>query len=385
MAHNYKKMQTKLVHSGEPRPRPDGAIVQPIYQSSTYEYTHGADYHDIKYIRLNNSPNHVALNKKLAAIENAEAAMACASGMAAISTSLLTCLGAGDHAIFHNSLYGGTNDLVTKDFPEMGIEASFVDACEPDTWKQHLRDNTKVFYVETITNPTLVVPDLHAVVEFAKQHNLITMIDNTFASPVNFRPSEHGFDLSLHSATKYLNGHTDLVAGAIIGRADLLERIVPRLNHLGGSLDPNTCFLLNRGMKTLTLRMRCQNENALALARFLEGHPGVGEVKYPGLPSHPNHERAGALLDGFGGMVSFEVKGSEEDAARVISKLKIGVEAPSLGGLETLVSIPALVSHSGLTAEERARSGISDSLIRVSVGIEDTEELIADFRQALEN
>lgn len=385
MAQNYRKIQTKLVHSGGPSPRTDGAIVQPIYQSSTYEYTRGAGYYDTKYVRLSNSPNHISLNRKLAAIENAEAAMACASGMAAISTTLLTFLGSGDHALFHNCIYGGTNDLVTKDFPSLGIESTFVDACEPETWKQHLRDNTKVIYVETITNPTLVVADLLAVVEFARQHDLITMIDNTFASPVNFRPAEHGFDLSLHSATKYLNGHTDIAAGAIIGRADLLERIVPRLSHLGGHLDPNTCFLLNRGMKTLALRMRQQNENALALARFLEEHPAVAEVIYPGLPAHPNHERAKRLLDGFGGMVSFEVRGGQEAALRFLSRLRIAVEAPSLGGVETLVSLPAQVSHSGMTDEERARSGISDGLIRVSVGIEDAEELIDDFRQALED
>lgn len=384
MAHKYQKLQTKLVHSGEPYPRVDGAIVQPIYQSSTYEYTHGAGYHDIKYVRLSNSPNHTSLNSKLADIESAEAAMACASGMAAISTSLLTFLGSGDHMLCHNSLYGGTNDLINRDFPGLGIEATFVDACEPGSWKQHLRENTKVFYVETITNPTLVVADLKAVVEFAKEHGLITMIDNTFASPVNFRPAEHGFDLSLHSATKYLNGHTDIAAGAIIGRADLLEQIVPRLNHLGGHLDPNTCFLLSRGMKTLALRVGYQNQSALALAQFLEGHSAVGEVKYPGLPSNPNHQRAKELLDGFGGMVCFEVKGGQEAAEKVIANMKVAVEAPSLGGVETLVSIPALVSHSGLTDEERARSGISDSLIRVSVGIEDTEELIEDFRQALE-
>jgi cystathionine beta-lyase/cystathionine gamma-synthase len=384
MAQEYEKMQTKLVHAGEPHPRADGALVQPIYQSSTYEFTRGVSYHDTKYIRLSNSPNHITLGRKLAAVENAEAALACASGMAAISTALLSFLGAGDHAIFHNSLYGGTNDLITKDFPDLGIEASFVDACKPETWKQHLRENTKIFYVETITNPTLVVADLPAVVEFARANGLISMIDNTFASPVNFRPAEHGFDLSLHSATKYLNGHTDIAAGAVIGRADLLGKITHRLNHLGGSIDPNTCFLLNRGMKTLALRVRQQNESALALARFLHEHPAVSEVKYPGLPSHPNHERAKALLDGFGGMISFEVKGGQETALQVMSRMKIAVEAPSLGGLETLVSVPALVSHSGLTAEERQRSGISDGLIRVSVGIEDTSELIEDFKQAME-
>lgn len=384
MAEHFKNIETKLVHSGEPSPRVDGAIVQPIYQSSTYEYTHGVSYHDIKYIRLNNSPNHFSLNEKLAAIENAEAGIVCASGMAAISTALLTFLSSGDHMLCHDSLYGGTNDLVTKDFPALNIAHTFVDACDPSSWEQHLRRETKVFYIETITNPTLVVADIKAVVAFARKHNLITMIDNTFASPYNFRPAEHGIDISLHSATKYLNGHTDIVAGAIIGKADLLEQIMPKLNHYGGCLDPHTCFLMQRGLKTLALRMRYQNESALKLAQTLEDHLSVKEVKYPGLESHPNHERARNLLDGFGGMVSFDPLGGKEKAVKIIERLKIAVEAPSLGGVETLVSIPALVSHSGLTDEERERSGITESLIRISVGIENTDDLIEDFLQALE-
>lgn len=383
MTANRTHIETKLIHAGELRPRPSGAVSMPIFQSSTFEYEGQSSYHEIKYIRLNNTPNHVVLHNKLAALENAEAALVAASGMAAISTSLLTLLSSGDHVLAQDCLYGGTYDLITKDLPSFGISFNLIDSNAPESWKSKLQPNTKVIYVEVMSNPLLQVADLQAVTRFAKEHGLVSLVDNTFASPVNFRPSEWGYDLSLHSATKYLNGHTDIVAGAIIGRAELVERIKHRLDHLGGSLDPHACYLLHRGMKTLALRVRYQNDSALALARFLNEHSAVKQVNYPGLESHAGYGRARELFDGFSGMLSFEPEGGREAAQRFIQGVTIPIVAPSLGGVETLVTLPAVTSHAGLSAAERHRLGISDSLIRVSVGIENTADLIADFDRAL--
>jgi cystathionine beta-lyase/cystathionine gamma-synthase len=280
-------------------------------------------------------------------------------------------------------LYGGTHDFLTKDFATFGISYDFVDGDDPTSWKRKLRPNTKAIYVESMSNPLLQVGDLQAIVYFAKEHDLISIIDNTFASPVNFRPLEWGFDLSLHSGTKYLNGHSDIVAGAVIGRADLVTQITHKLNHLGGSLDPHAAFLLHRGLKTLALRVRFQNESALTIARFLESHPAVTKVNYPGLESHPRYQRARELFTGFSGVLSFEPKGGVEAAERFIRRTTLATAAPSLGGVETLVTRPATTSHAGMALEDRRRLGISESLIRVSVGIEATEDLLADFAQAL--
>src|SRR5438477_9306172 len=276
-------MQTKLIHAGEPEPKILGAVNMPIFQSSTFEYAGEKSYDAVRYIRLNNTPNHIALHKKLAAIENAETAVVTSSGMAAISTALLTVLKKGDHLLAQDNVYGGTFDFITKDFENFGIEYDLINGNEPDTWKNKLKPNTKAIYVESISNPSVQVCDLKSIVKFAKENNLVSLIDNTFASPYNFRPVEMGFDISLHSCTKYLNGHTDLVAGAAIGKADMIEKITHKLNHLGGTLDPHTCFLLHRGMKTLVLRMKYQNESALKIANFLEKHSSVKKVNYPGL------------------------------------------------------------------------------------------------------
>lgn len=384
MAKPLRRLETKLIHAGEPEPRIHGAVSMPIFQSAMFEYAGETSYHDLKYIRLNNTPNHIALHQKLAALENAEAALVTASGMAAISTAMLTVLSAGDHLLAQDCLYGGTFDFITRDLEGFGISYDLIDADDPDSWKRKLRPNTRAIYVETISNPLMQVGDLKAVVEFARAHGLVSIIDNTFASPVNFRPPEWGFDLSIHSCTKYLNGHSDIVAGACIGRADLITRILHKLNHLGGSLDPHAAFLLHRGMKTLAVRVGYQNQSALRIARFLEGHPAVAQVNYPGLESHPRHQRARELFDGFSGMLSFELKGGVAAAERFMHNTTLPIVAPSLGGVETLITRPATTSHSGLSPEERRRLGISDSLIRVSVGIEATEDLIEDFQQALE-
>ncbi|MDJ0958643.1 MAG: PLP-dependent aspartate aminotransferase family protein [Arenicellales bacterium] len=380
MPYRNDHIETRLVHAGEPRI--GGAVGMPIFQSSTFVDQGEGSYHDIRYIRLNNTPNHLALNAKLVALENAEAALVAASGMAAISTSILTVLSSGDHMLAQNCLYGGTHDFVTKDLPKLGIDVDFIDAESPGDWNQKLRPNTKAVYVESMTNPLLEVADLEGIVDFARQNNLVSLIDNTFASPVNFRPVERGFDLSLHSCSKYLNGHNDIVAGAVIGRADLVDSIKHKLDHLGGTLDPHTCFLLHRGIKTLAVRMRHQNDSALRVARFLDGHPKVDRVNYPGLESHPAHQRARALFEGFSGMLSFEIRG-EGAAKRLLKHLTIPIVAPSLGGVETLITIPALTSHSGLSPQERHQLGITDNLVRLSVGIENAEDLITDFKHAL--
>jgi cystathionine beta-lyase/cystathionine gamma-synthase len=383
MATEYKTLETKLVHAGEPEPRIEGAVSLPIFQSANYEYAGETKYDELKYIRLNNTPNHRALHAKLAALENAEAALVTASGMAAITTSLLSILSTGDHVLLQDVLYGGTLDLAAKDFAAFGIEYDFIDGDDPASWEARLRPETKAIYVESMTNPLLQVADLSAVPEFARAHGLVSLIDNTFPSPVNFRPAEHGFDLSLHSGTKYLNGHSDIVAGAVIGRADLVKQVQRKLNHLGGSLDPHACSLLYRGLKTLALRLRQQGETALALARMLEEHPAVTQVNYPGLESHPRHQRARELFDGFSGMLSFELEGGLEAARGFMKAVRIPVIAPSLGGLETLLTLPSTTSHLGMAPSERRKLGIGDGLVRVSVGIEDTGELLEDFRQAL--
>ena len=377
------RIETQLIHAGEIKPRIEGAVSMPIFQSSTYEYAGQSSYHDLKYIRLNNTPNHRVLHAKLAALEGGESALVTASGMAAVSTTLLTVLRAGDHLLAQECLYGGTYDFVTRDFPALGLHVDFIDADAPGTWQEMLRPETRAIYVETMTNPLLQVGDLEAVVAFARRHRLVSIIDNTFASPVNFRPPEHGFDLSIHSGTKYLNGHDDIVAGAVIGRSPLIEQITHKLGHFGGSLDPHAAFLLHRGMKTLAVRVTQQSRSALEIARFLARHPAVDRVNYPGLETHARHARANALFDGFGGMLSFELAGGLEAAERMLARLELPISAPSLGGVETLITRPATTSHSGLAPEDRAKLGISDGLVRLSVGIEATEDLVADLKQAL--
>src|SRR5215467_1673194 len=384
MEKDSNHLETKLIHAGEPHPRIEGAVSIPIFQSATFEYGDQADYHSLKYIRLNNTPNHTALHEKLAALENAEAALVTASGMAAITTTLLALLSAGDHLLIQEALYGGTHDFVTKDCRSFGITYDFIDADNPESWKSKIRKNTKAIYVEAMANPLLGLPDIKAVVDFAKSNGLVSLIDNTFPSPVNFRPAEWDFDLSLHSCTKYLNGHADIVAGAVIGRRELVNRVKHRLDHLGGTLDPHAAFLLHRGMKTLAVRMRQHNESALQIARFLEKHPAVEKVYYPGLESHPRHARARELFNGFSGMISFEIKGDVDSAHHFMNRTRLPINAPSLGGVETLITRPSRTSHSGMSVADRQRLGISDRLIRLSVGIEAAEDLIQDLGQALQ-
>ena len=381
---NGESMNTVAVHGGEPRPGPDGSAVFPIYQGTVYEVEPGTGYHDLKYIRLSSTPSQRYLHDKLASLEGAEAAVATSSGMAAVTTILLSLMRAGDHLLAGDCLYGGTHDFLTGHAADLGWSFSFVDAGRPETWEAARTDRTKVFLVETITNPLMRVGLLDQVADFGRREGIITVIDNTFASPVNFRPLPTGFDLVFHSATKYLGGHSDLVAGAVMGGPDLIERVRKTINLFGGSLDPHAGFLLARGIKTLALRVQAQNANALALARFLEDHPAVAAVNYPGLASHPDHAHAEKLLSGFGGMLSVRLGGGEQAAQALLDAVALPYVAPSLGGVETLITRPVATSHAGMSPEDRERLGITADLIRISSGIEGSQDLIGDFAQALD-
>jgi cystathionine beta-lyase/cystathionine gamma-synthase len=376
-------IETAAVHAGEPKEKIFGAVNFPIFQSSTYLYSGETSYENVKYIRLNNTPNHKALSQKLAALEDGETALVTASGMAAISDSLLAFLQTGDHMMAQNCVYGGTRDLVTREFSRFGIEVSFLENLSRTTLEKHLKSNTRVLLVESITNPLMQVDNLIEAANFSREKGLVSMIDNTFASPVNFKPAGIGFDLVLHSCTKYLNGHSDIVAGAVVGKAEHIKLINQRNFHFGATLDPHACFLLQRGIKTMPLRIRQQNINAAALAEFLAGHPGVEKVNYPGLPGSGGDTETKKLFSGFSGMLSVELKNAPSRTRGFIDRLEIPVEAPSLGGVESLVSRPSVTSHSGLSPAERQVMGISDFLVRISVGVEGTDDLIDDFKQAL--
>lgn len=375
-------IDTLLVHAGEPQI--DGSVAMPVFQSSTYAYPPGGaeTYDDIRYLRLNNSPNHLALHQKLAAIDGADAALVTASGMSAIAATLMTVASPGDHVLVQRGIYGGTFAFIREQFERQRIEWTLVAPDDPDTWESARRDGTVALYLETFANPTLEAADLPAAARFCARHEIVSVVDNTFATPINVRPIAHGIDLVVQSATKYLNGHSDVVAGAVTGSRERIDAIRHQLNQWGGPLDPHACVLLQRGMKTLGLRVRHQNATALALARSLEAHPSVRRVNYPLLESHPNFDYVRRSCVGAGGVLSFELADPSRVAA-VISALQLATRAPSLGGTETLVDIPAQASHVSLTARERKDAGISEGLIRVAVGIEATVDVVADFRQAI--
>jgi len=379
------RIETQAVHAGERSPGPENSVVFPIYQGTVFRSEPGESYHDIQYLRLNSTPSQAYLHDKLAALEGAESAVATASGMAAVTTILHSLLGAGDHLLVGDVLYGGTHGFLTAHAERLGWSYTFVDPHDPSSWAAARRPNTKAFLVETITNPLMRVGALPEVVSFARAEGLVSVIDNTFASPVNFRPLAAGFDLVFHSATKYLNGHSDLVAGAVAGSTALVDRVRETLNIYGGSLDPHAGFLLARGLKTLALRVRAQNANAAALAEFLATRSEVSAVNYPGLSDHPDHAHAKELLSGFGGMLSFRLTGGVEAAEAFLSALRLPAVAPSLGGVESLVTRPSLTSHAGMTPEARARAGVHDDLIRLSCGIEHPDDLLEDVAQALAN
>jgi cystathionine beta-lyase/cystathionine gamma-synthase len=358
-------------------------VVTPIFQSANYLMAGETDYGSVRYVRLGNSPSHEALQSRLAAVEEAEAALVTASGMAAITSTVLTFASAGDHLLTQRTLYGGTQSFLYRDAARLGIGYTAIDPSDPDSWQGALQPTTRLVLVESISNPLMEVGDLRALIEFSRRNDLLTVIDNTFATPVNFRPLELGFDLVVHSATKYLAGHSDIAAGVVAGGQVKIDRVREVAGHLGGCLDPHACFLLERGLKTLVLRVERQSGNAMKLARFFAGHPCARRVNYPGLAGAPGHEHARELFSGFGGMLSVFL----EDAARaerMLAKMTVALHAASLGGVETLAVRPSHSSHLGQTQEERERLGITDELVRISVGIEGVEDLIADFEQALE-
>lgn len=377
-----KKLETQVIHAGHGE-RIQGAVVTPIFQSATYAYRGDLPDETVRYIRYNNTPDQETLARKLAVLEEAEAAILTSSGMAAISTALLSVLSAGDHLLVQDSLYGGTAAFLDRDLPRLGISVDRFDGRRPEQLPALLRPETRAIYTEALSNPLVRIPAHDAIVAFAREHSLTSLIDATFATPVNFKPIPFGYDLSLHSCTKYLNGHSDIVAGAVVGERQRVAAVAERLLHFGGSLDPHACFLLERGLKTLVLRVERQNRNCEQLAAFLADRPEASEVHYPALESHPDHQRAARWFRGCGGLLAFELAGGAPAAERFLGALSLAIAAPSLGGVETLVSRPMLTSHSAMDPDERRRLGISDGLVRVAVGIEDAGDLIADFEQAL--
>ncbi|HEX8359435.1 MAG TPA: PLP-dependent aspartate aminotransferase family protein [Longimicrobium sp.] len=372
---------TRAVHSGEPPAEVGAPVVSPIVPSTTF-YGDPSGEGEVLYTRYGNGPNHLSLAERLVALEGGDDAMVLASGMAAMACALLSCLRTGDHVVATNAIYGGTRVLLDRELSRLGISTTYVDMTAPG-WERAFRPETRVVLGETPSNPLLRVLDLRAISDAAHERGAVAIVDATFASPINLRPLEHGVDLVMHSATKYLGGHSDVTAGALIGSHERMAAVRDRARVWGPVLDPHACWLLERGIKTLALRMERHNANGMAVARWAESAEGVARVHYPGLASHPDHELAARMLDGFGGMIGIEVEGGGERATRFVGALRLAKLAPSLGGVETLVTEPRHTSHVHMTPEERAANGIRDGFVRVSLGIEDAADLIADFEQAL--
>ena len=374
-----KSKLTQSVHAGSFGDSEFKGTVTPVFPSSAYDYEDVSD--GTMYPRYFNTPNQKAVVEKLVALENAEAGLIMSSGMAAILTSIFAMMKKSDHAIFQNDLYGGTHSAVVNELPRYGMEFSLVDGADPKNFEKAIRPETKIIYIETPSNPTLKITDIKAVVSIAKKHGLITIIDNTFASPANQNPIDLGIDIVTHSGTKYIGGHSDICCGAVLTSNTLCATIRHSAMHFGGSLDAHTCWLVERSLKTLVIRVRQQNNNAMAIAEFLANDHRVSKVYYPGLPTHPDHAIAKAQMPGgFGGMLSFEVKG---DAHKFMGKLQLIKRAISLGGVETTITSPAKTSHIKMSATEREAIGVTDKLVRLSVGIEEVGDLIADINEAL--
>ena len=380
MKQQKKGLNTICTHFGQLEDKEFKGAISPLYMGTAYAFE---DIDVKRYPRYFNTPNQVALAKKIAALEHAEAALIFGSGMAAISTSLLAFLKAGDHIVVQKIIYGGTYNLIVEEFEKFGISYSFTDGFKAEDFEAKIKENTKVIYIETPSNPLLNITDLKAVADLSKKHGLISMIDNTFASPVNQNPVDFGIDVVIHSATKYMGGHSDICAGAVASTEANIKKIFSLAKNFGGSLSDYTVWLLERSIKTMGIRVRAQNANAQHMAEYLYGHKDISAVYYPGLPSHPDHNIAKKQMKGFGGMLSFELN-ADFNASKFQKSLKLIKPAMSLAGVESTVLSPTLTSHSLLSAEERKRQGIADGLIRFSVGIEETEDLIADLEQALE-
>ncbi|GAB3220226.1 PLP-dependent aspartate aminotransferase family protein [Glycomyces halotolerans] len=379
MSDKRPRFETLAVHGGEHRPAERGSVVYPVYQGTVFETAPGDSLEAAPYIRLGTNPSQRHLHRRLAALEGAEAAVATASGMAALTTVLHSVLDTGSHLIAAGTFYGGTDRFLADHAERLGWSYDTVDPCDPDAWASALRPGTKALLAETITNPLARVGDLPGLADFARGHGLTSIIDNTLATPVVFRPHTVGFDAVCHSATKALNGHSDITAGVVTGSRALIDRVEAVLGVYGGSLDPHAGFLLDRGLKTLALRVRAQNANALAVARLLAAHDRVEHVSYPGLPGHPDYERAAALLDGFGSVLAFRPVGGAGAAEVLIKSLRLPYAASSLGGVESLVTRPAI----GGEADADEANGLGPELVRFSAGIEATDDLLADFAQAL--
>lgn len=371
---------TLAVHAGAPAPVDGAPVATPLVSSATFRTVPDPEG-EVLYGRYGNTENHRIVGEKIAALEGAEAALVVGSGMAAISLTILSLAGSGDHIVASDTLYGGTRTLLLRELPRLGIETTFVDATAD--WGDAIRPNTRLLYLEVPANPTIRVPDPRPIVARAREKGLPVAVDATFATPINWRPLDDGVDVVIHSGTKYLGGHSDLVAGVIAGPAALIDQARERMKAFGPNLDPHAIWLLERGLKTIAVRVERQNATALALARWLAAHPAVAAVHYPGLETHPDHEVARTLFRGFGGMLAFVVRGGDEAAHRVMRRLGVIIVAPSLGSVESLASMPRHTSHTGLTAEQRHAVGIADGFIRISVGIEDEADLRDDLERAL--
>jgi len=381
---------TRAVHGGEPRPKPLDAITTPILQTSTYTFVDTAELRDHfegrierqEYGRYGNPTQRIA-EKKLAALDCAEDGLLFSSGMAAVTTTLFAMLSRGAHVVVTDDAYRRTRQFLNQTLRRYGVEVSTVPAGDYERIEEAVRPNTRLIFSESPTNPYNRILDLEKIVEIAQRRRVKTIIDSTFATPVNQRPLEFGIDLVIHSATKYLGGHNDLLAGAVLGNSALISGIRDLQAITGAVPDPFAAYLLIRGLKTLALRVARQNDNAERIAAFLDGHPKIGVVHYPSLPSHPEHDIAVRQMSGYGGVVSFEVDGDIDATSRLVDACRIPLIAPSLGGVESLIEQPALMSFYELTTEERLQVGIKNNLVRYSVGVEDADDLIADLEQAL--
>jgi cystathionine beta-lyase/cystathionine gamma-synthase len=372
---------TRAVHAGDPERGPGNPVVNPIYQSSTF-FSEPAGGAEVWYSRYGNNPNHRQAEERIRALEGAEACLVTASGMGAMVSALLSCVGAGDHVLAAEALYGGTRVLLDRELARLGIESSYVDLLTPG-WESALRPNTRVLLCETLSNPLLRLTDPALLVSICREVGASLVVDATFTPPCNLRTIDRGADLVVHSATKYYGGHSDLTAGVVCGSASKMEGVRDRAKVFGVAPDPHATWLLERGIKTLAVRMDRHNANGMEISRWCSTRAGIRRAHYPGLESHPDHARARELLKGFGGMMGIEIEGGGEAATRFVAALRLVKPAPSLGGVDTLVSEPRHTSHVAMSPEERAAQGLADGFLRFSLGIEDSADLIADIDQAL--
>ena len=375
-------LSTIAIH-GVPHRRPDWSPVAPaLQQSSTFTNPVGSE-DEVLYSRYGNNPNQIDLARKYAMLEGADAAVFVASGMGATALAHLAVLRPGDHLISSTWIYGGTQKLFDEELGRYGIDVTYVSPDQPRLWRKSIKKATRAIFIETPTNPLMRFIDMGPIAYAAEEHGLALLVDATFASPINYRPLEHGADVVITSATKYLNGHSDVIAGAVAGSASFVEEVIRLMRLWGQAIDPHAAWLIDRGMRTLAVRMERHNSNGMAVAQWAEQHAGVSKVHYPGLPSHPDHAHAKTVLAGFGGMVGLELKGGAKAAERMLKRLKLVTHAPSLAGVETLVSEPRLTSHKGIGTDGRTKIGIPDGFLRLSCGIEDAADIIADLEQGL--